>query len=76
MLGVGPLSRDAVDAARAAGLPAEHVDDAAAAGRWLVQELRAGDVALVKASRGIALEQAIDHVVAARGSARANGGVS
>ena len=73
LLGVGPESRQTVDAARAAGLSAEHVDDAAAAGHWLVTTLRAGDVALVKGSRGIALDQAIDHLLAARGPAAANG---
>ena len=68
-----------VDAARALALPtltAEHVEDAEAAGQWLAKNLRAGDVVLVKGSRGIALDKAIEHVVASRGSAAANGRAS
>jgi UDP-N-acetylmuramyl pentapeptide synthase len=39
-----------------------HVDDAGQAGRLLLQELREGDVVLLKASRGIGLERAIETV--------------
>jgi UDP-N-acetylmuramoyl-tripeptide--D-alanyl-D-alanine ligase len=34
--------------------------DAEAAGRWLQQTLRPGDVVLVKGSRGVHLERAIE----------------
>jgi UDP-N-acetylmuramyl pentapeptide synthase len=34
--------------------------DAAAAGRWLQQNLQPGDVVLVKGSRGVHLERAIE----------------
>jgi UDP-N-acetylmuramoyl-tripeptide--D-alanyl-D-alanine ligase len=34
--------------------------DAAAAGEWLKQNLRKGDVALVKGSRGVHLEKALE----------------
>jgi UDP-N-acetylmuramoyl-tripeptide--D-alanyl-D-alanine ligase len=36
--------------------------DAEAAGEWLAQNLRAGDVVLVKGSRGVHLERAIEAV--------------
>ena len=36
--------------------------DAEAAGRWLKQNLRKGDVVLVKGSRGVHLERAIEAV--------------
>jgi UDP-N-acetylmuramoyl-tripeptide--D-alanyl-D-alanine ligase len=39
--------------------------DAEAAGRWLQQNLRAGDVVLVKGSRGVHLERAIEAVASA-----------
>jgi UDP-N-acetylmuramyl pentapeptide synthase len=34
--------------------------DAEAAGLWLIQNLRPGDVVLVKGSRGVHLERAIE----------------
>ncbi len=37
--------------------------DAEAAGQWLKQNLRAGDVVLVKGSRGVHLEKAIETLV-------------
>jgi UDP-N-acetylmuramoyl-tripeptide--D-alanyl-D-alanine ligase len=37
--------------------------DAEAAGDWLRKTIRAGDVVLVKGSRGVHLERAIDVVV-------------
>jgi len=49
-------------AACAGGVPAVFLRDADAAGEWLAQNLRAGDVVLVKASRGVHLERAIDAV--------------
>jgi len=49
-------------AACAAGVPAVFLRDAETAGQWLVQNLRAGDVVLVKGSRGVHLERAIEAV--------------
>jgi len=49
-------------AACAGGVPAVFLRDAAAAGEWLKQNLRAGDVVLVKGSRGVHLERAIEAV--------------
>jgi UDP-N-acetylmuramyl pentapeptide synthase len=34
--------------------------DAEAAGRWLLQNIESGDVALIKGSRGVRLERAIE----------------
>jgi len=47
-------------AACAGGVPAVFLRDADAAGQWLVENLRRGDVVLVKGSRGVHLERAID----------------
>ena len=49
-------------AACAGGVPAVFLRDAEAAGQWLKQNLRAGDVVLVKGSRGVHLERAIEMV--------------
>lgn len=61
VLGVGPRSLDLVDAVRQRGGQGEHVQDAAAAAAWSQEALRrgelaAGDLMLVKGSRGIGLE--------------------
>jgi len=47
-------------AACTGGVAALFLPDAEAAGRWLLQNLQPGDVALVKGSRGVHLERAID----------------
>ena len=47
-------------AACAGGVPAVFLRDAEAAGQWLVKILRPGDVVLVKGSRGVHLERAIE----------------
>jgi UDP-N-acetylmuramoyl-tripeptide--D-alanyl-D-alanine ligase len=49
-------------AACAGGVPAVFLRDAKTAGQWLAQNLRAGDVVLVKGSRGVHLERAIEMV--------------
>ena len=56
-------------AACAGGVPAVFLRDAEAAGQWLIENLRPGDVVLVKGSRGVHLERAIEvvkHHVASR----------
>jgi UDP-N-acetylmuramoyl-tripeptide--D-alanyl-D-alanine ligase len=49
-------------AACAGGVPAVFLRDTKTAGQWLAQNLRAGDVVLVKGSRGVHLERAIEFV--------------
>ena len=64
------------DAARAAGMPADRVlvvPDAGSVADALAPRLLAGDVVLVKASRGIELERAVDGLLAALGGAEAGG---
>jgi UDP-N-acetylmuramoyl-tripeptide--D-alanyl-D-alanine ligase len=50
-------------AAAKGGVAALFLPDAAAAGRWLKQNLRKGDVVLVKGSRGVHLERAIETLI-------------
>ena len=61
VLGVRGLAQHIVDGAKASGGQAEFVATAEAAGEWLRKELRAGDVVLLKASRGVKLEKALEH---------------
>ncbi len=49
-------------AACAGGVPAVFLRDAETAGQWLAENLRPGDVVLIKGSRGVHLERAIDAV--------------
>jgi UDP-N-acetylmuramoyl-tripeptide--D-alanyl-D-alanine ligase len=68
----GGAARGIVEGATAAGLPGSAlttVPDAAGAVTALRDELRPGDVVLVKASRGIELERVVDGLVAALGGA-------
>jgi UDP-N-acetylmuramoyl-tripeptide--D-alanyl-D-alanine ligase len=61
VLGVRGLARELVAAARAAGVEeAEFVESPELAGEWLRANLREGDVVLLKASRGVGLERALD----------------
>jgi UDP-N-acetylmuramoyl-tripeptide--D-alanyl-D-alanine ligase len=60
VLGVRGLAQHIVDAAREAGARAEFVPGPEQAGEWLARELREGDVVLLKASRGVKLERALE----------------
>jgi UDP-N-acetylmuramoyl-tripeptide--D-alanyl-D-alanine ligase len=60
VLGVRGLAKDLVDAAKAAGVSAEFVETPELAGEWLRANLREGDVVLLKASRGVRLEHALE----------------
>ena len=60
VVGVRGNAEHLATAACAAGVEAIFLPDAAAAGEWLKQNLREGDVALVKGSRGVHLEKALE----------------
>jgi UDP-N-acetylmuramoyl-tripeptide--D-alanyl-D-alanine ligase len=60
LLGVRGLAEAMVGAAKQAGIRAEFVPAAEEAGEWLAHEARDGDVVLLKASRGVKLEKALE----------------
>lgn len=60
LLGVRGLAGKMVDSANHAGVHAEFVASADDAGEWLARETRDGDVVLLKASRGVKLEKALE----------------
>jgi len=60
VVGVRGSARHLASAACAGGAACVFLPDAEAAGQWLAENLRAGDVVLVKGSRGVHLERAIE----------------
>ncbi|HEY4841940.1 MAG TPA: UDP-N-acetylmuramoyl-tripeptide--D-alanyl-D-alanine ligase [Terriglobales bacterium] len=60
LLGVRGLAEVMVEAAREGGMKAEFVAAPEEAGEWLARESRDGDVVLLKASRGVKLEKALE----------------
>ena len=60
--GVGGNAEHLAAAACARGVASLFLPDAEAAGRWLKQTMQPGDVVLVKGSRGVHLERAIEAV--------------
>jgi UDP-N-acetylmuramoyl-tripeptide--D-alanyl-D-alanine ligase len=60
LLGVRGAAAAMVGAAKDAGIRAEFVPKSEEAGEWLAREARDGDVVLLKASRGVMLEKAIE----------------
>jgi len=60
LLGVRGLARSMVEGARQAGTRSEFVASPEEAGEWLAGEARDGDVVLLKASRGVKLEKALE----------------
>ncbi len=60
LLGVRGAARHMAEAARAAGMTAEFMDAPEQAGEWLAREARPGDAVLLKASRGVKLEGALE----------------
>ena len=60
LIGVRGLAHALVDGAKQAGTRAEFVATPEEAGEWLARETRAGDVVLMKASRGVKLERALE----------------
>lgn len=67
LLGVRGLAKPMVEAALETGMKAEFVATPEEAGEWLAHEARAGDVVLLKASRGVKLEKALEIWKAANG---------
>lgn len=66
LLGVRGLAQTMVEAATHRGIRAEFVASSDEAGEWLAREVRDGDVILLKASRGVKLEKALDVWMARR----------
>jgi UDP-N-acetylmuramoyl-tripeptide--D-alanyl-D-alanine ligase len=60
LLGVRGLAQAMVDEAHKAGTRAEFVATAEEAGEWLSRQAREGDIVLLKASRGVKLEKALE----------------
>src|SRR5579859_3777971 len=60
LVGVRGLAQSMVEGARKAGGRGEFVATPEEAGEWLARETRDGDVVLLKASRGVKLEKALD----------------
>lgn len=62
VIGVRGAARSLAEAACGGGVQAQFVDTPEEAGEWLARELRPGDAVLLKASRGVRLERALDLV--------------
>jgi UDP-N-acetylmuramoyl-tripeptide--D-alanyl-D-alanine ligase len=60
VIGVRGLARSLAEAACGAGVQAQFVETPEEAGELLARELQAGDAVLLKASRGVKLERALD----------------
>jgi UDP-N-acetylmuramoyl-tripeptide--D-alanyl-D-alanine ligase len=69
IVGVGPLARHAVEAARSAGVEGHIAGDASHAARVVPELLQPGDLVVVKGSRGVKLEIVVEALVARRGEA-------
>jgi len=66
VVGVGELARELASSASEAGAEAPWFETAAEAAEWAAAELRDGDLVLVKGSRGVALEEVVDRLLARR----------
>jgi UDP-N-acetylmuramoyl-tripeptide--D-alanyl-D-alanine ligase len=60
VIGVRGLASEIVEGARSVGVPAEFVESPGEAAVWLEKNLRKGDVVLLKGSRGVHLERALE----------------
>jgi UDP-N-acetylmuramoyl-tripeptide--D-alanyl-D-alanine ligase len=68
LLGVRGLSEAMVEAARDKGVQAEFLATPEEAGEWLARWARDGDAVLLKASRGVKLEKALERWKASQGA--------
>jgi UDP-N-acetylmuramoyl-tripeptide--D-alanyl-D-alanine ligase len=69
LVACGVLGRELAEGARRGGMPTDRITelpDAAAAGAALVSMVRQGDVVLVKASRGMRMEQVVEAMTGLR----------
>jgi UDP-N-acetylmuramoyl-tripeptide--D-alanyl-D-alanine ligase len=66
LVGVRGLAESMVEAARQAGVRAEFLTSSEEAGEWLARQAQDGDVVLLKASRGVKLEKALESWTARR----------
>src|SRR5215467_5482127 len=60
VIGVRGLAQPLAEAACGAGIQAQFVETPEQAGEWLARNLRSGDAVLLKASRGVKLERALE----------------
>lgn len=60
IVGVRGLAKALVEGASAAGAKVQFMETPEEAGEWLAKELRPGDAVLLKASRGVKLERALE----------------
>src|SRR5215472_5858232 len=60
VIGVRGMAKGLAEAACGAGTQAQFVETPEQAGEWLAQNLRPGDAVLLKASRGVKLERALE----------------
>jgi UDP-N-acetylmuramoyl-tripeptide--D-alanyl-D-alanine ligase len=60
VIGVRGMARAVAEAACGAGTQAQFMETPEQAGEWLAQNLRPGDAVLLKASRGVKLERALE----------------
>ena len=60
VIGVRGMARAVAEAACGSGTQAQFVETPEQAGEWLARNLRQGDAVLLKASRGVKLERALD----------------
>ena len=71
LVGVRGAARFLVEAAKQEGLEAQFVETPEEAGEWLAQNTRSGDAVLLKASRGVRLERALQAWQARRTTVKA-----
>jgi UDP-N-acetylmuramoyl-tripeptide--D-alanyl-D-alanine ligase len=67
VVAVGELSRHLAEGARAGGAEVEWLPDAGAAADWAQSALEPGDLVLVKASRGVGLDEVVRRLLAEEG---------
>lgn len=70
VIGVGELSRELIARARVGGAAVDWFPDSRAAAAWASGEVRAGDLILVKGSRGVGLEAVVQCLLARHGHQR------